>query len=458
VPLRAALAAAVVVLAAAPGSAMADDTYVDQGDGADASNNCSSSAAPCKTITKGIAQAGSGDTVFVGGGETYTASFTLDGGKSLVQKDFSTTPSVDTSGATILDNSASSDADITITGNQSTVSGFTIRAGYNAIDVRGNTATISGNLIANSSASAIGVLLDNTSLGATVTDNEVTSSNPASNNFGIYVGTDATGFSTVTGNEVSGFWNGIIVLQGNADVRGNTISAPHDYPGGPSAGINVPGASRVTIENDTIDNALGTGASDGIQILSSRAVVSIDTTLISNASNSGITVRGPRSTITLSEDAITGVPGSGAGITMTDDGANSRGVSDVIATNITIEGKGPAVIDSQANLTLNSSLLDAGAIQASGSGAKCHISYSRGPSKHSGKKGCKDFQTKVNPKLKSDGYHLKSSSHMIDKGNPNDPPKRATDIDGDKRALDGDCRAHHGKKRRDIGADEFKCP
>jgi hypothetical protein len=46
---------------------------------------------------------------------------------------------------------------------------------------------------------------------------------------------------------------------------------------------------------------------------------------------------------------------------------------------------------------------------------------------------------------------------MIDKGNPVRPPKHTKDIDGDKRALAGDCGHKHAKKRRDIGADEFKC-
>ena len=142
---------------------------------------------------------------------------------------------------------------------------------------------------------------------------------------------------------------------------------------------------------------------------------------------------------------------------MTDDGANNRGIADVTATNITIQGKGPGVIDRKAVLTLRSSLLDAGAIQASGSGARCHISYSRGPSKHSGGTGCKDFQKTAAPKLKSDGYHLKASSPMIDKGQPQ-APKNAVDIDGDKRALPGSCGKGHHKARRDIGADEFKCP
>jgi hypothetical protein len=63
-----------------------------------------------------------------------------------------------------------------------------------------------------------------------------------------------------------------------------------------------------------------------------------------------------------------------------------------------------------------------------------------------------------NPKFKSDGYHLKASSPMIDKGKKGSKSHGAKDIDGDKRVLAGDCGAKHPKARRDIGADEFKCP
>ena len=49
-----------VFLAFAP-SALANDAYVDQGTGHDASNDCSQSAAPCKTLARGIGQASAGD-------------------------------------------------------------------------------------------------------------------------------------------------------------------------------------------------------------------------------------------------------------------------------------------------------------------------------------------------------------------------------------------------------------
>lgn len=47
---------------------------------------------------------------------------------------------------------------------------------------------------------------------------------------------------------------------------------------------------------------------------------------------------------------------------------------------------------------------------------------------------------------------------MIDKGKKGSKSYGAKDIDGDKRVLAGDCGAKHPKARRDIGADEFKCP
>jgi len=46
---------------------------------------------------------------------------------------------------------------------------------------------------------------------------------------------------------------------------------------------------------------------------------------------------------------------------------------------------------------------------------------------------------------------------MVDAGNPALPPGGALDLDGDPRAIDGNC---DGTARRDIGADELtkSCP
>ena len=248
--------APVLLALALPASASASDTYVDQGDGADAANDCSNPATPCRTIVKGIAQAGSGDTVFVGGGETYTASLTLDSGKSLVQKDFSTTPSVDTSGEATLDSGAATD--VTITGVLSTVSGFTIQAVTTGIDVQGPGVKISGNHV-DSSSGAIGVLINATSSGGTVNNNRFTNSDLIDNSFAVYVSSSASGFTEVKGNTMSGWWLGVFAIQGAADVAGNTFSAPHDYTGTPGAAINVQSVARVTIEDDTIDETASHG-------------------------------------------------------------------------------------------------------------------------------------------------------------------------------------------------------
>jgi hypothetical protein len=443
----------VVILAFAP-SAFANDTYVDQGDGADASNDCSDPATPCRTITKGIAQAGSGDTIFVGGGETYTASLTLDGGKSLVQKDFSTIPSIDTSGEATLDSGAPTD--VTITGLFSTVKGFAISAVSTGIDAQGSAVTISHNHV-DSSSGATGVLVNASSNGGKVVHNQFTNSDLTQNSFGVYISSETNGFTEIKDNAISGWWNGIIMFQGRADISKNTISEPHNYGGSPSAGIDLQSIASATIEDNTIDDAAAVGPADGIQV-AGVASAAVYRTLISHASHAGIQLLDTRTTIRLDDDAITGVPASGYGLIMSDNGANGRGIADVTATNTTIQGKGTAVMNRKAVLTLSSSLIDAGAIQASGSGARCHITYSRGPSQHSGGTGCKDFQRTADPKLKSDGYHLRASSPMIDKGQSHKPPQGAEDIDGQKRALPGDCSKGHHKARRDIGADEFKCP
>ena len=47
---------------------------------------------------------------------------------------------------------------------------------------------------------------------------------------------------------------------------------------------------------------------------------------------------------------------------------------------------------------------------------------------------------------------------MVDRGGKVHRHRYTRDIDGDHRALAGNCGARHPKKLTDIGADEYRCP
>src|SRR5438552_13752341 len=74
---RNALVAAVMsaLVVGATGQAHAADRFVST-TGNDAANDCLSSASPCRTVTQGLAQAASGDTVKMAGG-TYVENVTV---------------------------------------------------------------------------------------------------------------------------------------------------------------------------------------------------------------------------------------------------------------------------------------------------------------------------------------------------------------------------------------------
>ena len=105
---RLARIAALVGALVLPGSALAHDTYVDRTDGTDSGNNCKNETNPCFSLTAGINNAGEGDTVFVGGDPAvYETPHVLGDKKSIVHENFSTKPSVDTSGKAIIDTGSS---------------------------------------------------------------------------------------------------------------------------------------------------------------------------------------------------------------------------------------------------------------------------------------------------------------------------------------------------------------
>jgi parallel beta helix pectate lyase-like protein len=422
---------------AVPASALAADRYVDQGTGHDGSNDCSDPANPCKTVLRGISQAGSGETIFVNGGHTYKANLTLDGGKSLVHKDFA-----GSGGKAILDGGTdTSNFELTISNAAGKVSGFTIRGDGGPLKA-GGPVKITHDVFDDPSQFEQEIRVD--SSGKVVIDHDTfidptPSTDPNDFQEGVSGGpgrlvaerSSFTGFSEAIGTSASG----------TAKITHDDISGTHGQTTFANKAI---GAAHATVAYNYIHDP-GALTSDGVDASDD---VDIKGNYIEAAGAEGVAGFSDGAKVTLEDDVITG--GTSA-LYISGTGAHFK------ATNVTLLGGAfGAIVNDGTHLKLDSSIVGTGGIKAFGSGS-CAISYSRGPVKHSGGSGCKEFSTTKDPKFKADGFHLKGSSPLIDRGNPHKPPKHAKDIDGDKRALAGDCGAAHAKKRRDIGADEFKC-
>jgi hypothetical protein len=436
---RFALVPALLMLAlpASTAAVGGNDTYVDQGTGSNAGgNDCVNPSTPCKTVVRGIDQAGANHTVFVNGGHTYGANLVLDDGKSLVHKDFA-----GTGGIAILDGgSDTAHYEVDIEGSAGKVDGFTIRGEGGPLKVAG-PARISHNLFDEEAPIGEDARVDAT--GKVVFDDDTfTDPTPSTLNTDYQRGlSGGPGRLIVKHSRFTGFAEAIGTnASGTAKIAHNEISGTHGLA--TSAGRAI-GAIHATISDNVIHDP-GAEASDGID--ASGDDVEISNNLI-EATSQGVYSPAAGTKVILDNDVImAGVP-----VSISGDG------SKVKATNVTLLGTTfGATVNVGSQLKLDSSIVGAGPIKAF-NGGTCHIKYSRGPSKHSGGNGCRHYDTTKGPKFKSDGFHLKGSSPLIDKGDPHKPPKHTKDIDGDKRALAGDCGHKHAIKRRDIGADEFKC-
>ena len=451
------IVALAVTLCCCP-SAFAADTYVDRSDGNDQSggNDCHSKQKPCQSLLTAIATAGPGDTVFVGGDpQAYTTVDTLTNGKSLVGDDFSTKHSVDTSGKAILDAGAAVQPTLKVTGVAGTVKNLTIRSQTTPLSIQG-TVTVTKNRFDEAAQIDQDVVVGASS-GTTVKikDNKFTDPTPLAG-----AGHDQTALHlagaakrVVSKNTFRNFQEGI-----NVDTGGGAVTiSKNDISGIHSAesiglGVFVLGAANPKIVGNRLHAQMGNGIVNGIQVLS-------DATITRNRILDlyiGVQLKNTPGAVDLDGDAIRTID-NGIGLFSVDDGGNQAHVGDANVTGTTIAGDGDQVTLEQTHLKMDSSVLAAtsSGFVMSLSSATCDITFSRGGSTGPAADGC-TFQTKKDPKFKPDGLHLKASSPMIDEGNTAKPPKGEKDIDGDKRALDGtgNCK---GKKRRDIGADEFKC-
>lgn len=445
------LAAMAIVALVAAAPAAAGDFYVDDDSGSDA-NACTSQGSPCLTINAGLnranASAGSGDTVWVDGGD-YDESVDVGDGNSLRELDFNAADD-DTQASIYYNASPSFPAVRVLPGHPAgTIDGFRLGSNGSYAVTLADTAVVTNNTFDWIEDGSPGMFVGQAGNGSTVSDN-VFDAIPGPIGIGIEI---AGGHPTIDGNQLRDLSDAIRIDAGGdvaATIRDNEITGlvkeagfAHGIQVGEGASAEISG--NAIRDPDGASNTIGVNAQDdgfsvlgtGVQLEANRiqgqdiGVRLVDTAVAS-----------------LFDDLITGnATGIAAATTGIDNG-------DVAATNVTMDGNGTDISLSDDQLSLNSSILGSGIESSAGGGtATCSIAFSAGPTTTPGGSGCESFQTSPNPRFVDPGagdYRLKKSSALIDAGDP--AAVSGTDFEGDPRVLDGN---GDGIATRDIGADEF---
>lgn len=432
-----------------PVSATARDTYVDRSDGRDSGNDCTHRPNPCRTIVRGIAQAGEGDVVFVGGDPAkYTQPVDLGDGKSIIRKNFSPKRSVDTSGKAVIDTGSAPEPAVDVISEAGRIKGLTVRSVVvSPILLRAPATVIQNRFSENPDVARAAVFVSPTAIGAKIVNNTFADPDPATPVQGIDAA--AGSLPRIRRNRFDDVAQAINVADGF--ISGNDIA------GTPRGGFGIRTISGIgaSITANRLHNPSLNGAGTAFGVFT-NVPTRFERNLI-RGYDEGIRLQDDPGPVTLNGDAV--LDSRLAAIALNDTGVDDPGVGDATATNVTLTGtqgvsEGAVVA---AVFTIDSSIVGDGGLLTFGGGS-CAITHSRGPTQTPGGNGCDDYQTTANPMFKGDGYHLRSSSPMIDQGNPDDPEPGSKDIDGDKRALDGpDGGNCTGAPRRDIGADEFRC-
>ncbi len=434
---------------AVPATAAAHDAYVNQGTGADASNDCSLSTAPCRTLARGLGQVSPGDTVFVAGGYTYNHSTDIGANTSLIHKNFG-----GATGPAILDNSGAGQPDITVSGPAS-VEGFTIRSDDLPMEVD-SSVQIREDVFDTPAAVPEEIHVDdNNSPSVFIHHSRFVDPTPLTDSSAQQMAIDDVGPSLVVvgNNRFKDFWVGIQVDNpiGALDATNNTFTGTHDLTGNQGTSIYAEQALGVDIFNNRLV-LKPVGFVAGI-VVDAQAV--IEGNLVEGYSN-GIAVDDTTYNDPIRDDAVINPDSHAVGIQVSDyDAPDPK--RDAAISHVTVWGPGEAIELQKAQIKVDSSLLGGKGIKAFYGGDSCKIKRSRGPTKKHSATGCKDVQTTANPKLKHDHIHLKGSSPMIDRGGRT-RLKGERDIDGQPRRLPGNCGSRHPHKRTDIGADEYRCP
>jgi hypothetical protein len=443
-------------MAGTPPVASAHDTYVDHTDGSNASAHCRR-ARPCATIGRGVDKAGHADTIFVGGDPVaFTTPVTLRNDKSLVHRDFSTDPAIDTSGPVFIDSGSDPRPAVTVASNAGTIRGLFINSASTALEIQASVVVTHNVFLEDDPMSGPVIDIAPDAHGeAAIKVNSIYDTTPVQNVTQVGISNRSATAPLISGNTLGDFTTAIST-KGRPRIRGNFIKGTH--PGGTftGTGIIVRHGSRATLSRnllyipDTSGNPI-----TGILLLADahledNQVLDYDV---------GIALKDTPNPVDLTGDVIRTIPGLASEGLRAIDSTDSAGVSDPHATNLTIVGPGTQIALDAVRLRLDSSLVGdtPGSIMSLSGSSTCKITYSRAQTTGNSADGC-SFQTKKDPLFKPDGYHLRRVSPLIDKGNPKAPPRHAKDIDGDRRALDGpdgaDC---NGAPRRDIGADEYAC-
>ncbi len=449
---------------AAPASAVAADTYVDQASGSDA-NDCLQPAdgapgeGPCETIAAAIAKAQSGDAIHVADSDpdlptTYAETLVLDDDKRLLAS--SSDPA-----ETIIDNGSAAAPAITVDpGPDGTggIFGFTIRSDTRPIELDG-TARVEGNVFDQPAppSDPRGAAIEVAAAAGSpqIVGNQFTDPDPTDAQAGVY--THSTESAEIAGNSFEGLSQAVVAIGdgGTPLIGGNQIAGTHSI-GGSGEGVLVRDQTASVIGNRIAEPDPAAAGEAGIRVDEGAAADPTGAALERNSVlglDFGVDVKDTEAPVSLYSDLLAK---NGVGL-RAENTTSGPGPADLTATNLTAfgsTGPGPAPRDIRSidnQLTLDSSIVGDGI--GSSNDTVCEISFSRGPTTSGGE--CASFQTTVGPGFvnpASGNYHLARHSPMIDAGDPDGPPPDALDLDGGPRGVDG---ADPCGARRDIGADEF---
>lgn len=251
----------------------------------------------------------------------------------------------------------------------------------------------------------------------------------------------ASGAGAISGFALRSNANAVRV-QGAVNITANTFDDPDQSATG-DVEVLTPGSVSITSNEFTDTDSLATDTA--IRIANGASSASLSRNAVTGYTTA-VAVDDTTGPVTLAGDLLVA---NGMGLALSDAPPTWSGQGDVSATNVTFASNDTDISNTDADLTLDSSIVE-DPITATGT-ATCLIDFSRGPVTGT---GCDDFDTTADPGLVNPGggnFHLAASSAMIDAGNPN-PPAVPNDIDGDPRAVDGDGVC---PPVRDIGADEF---
>lgn len=218
---------------AAPASAFAHDTYVDHTDGSGGTNDCKHKSDPCSLLTKGIENAGHGDTVFIGGDPLlYETPHTLDDGKSMVRKDFSKT--LDTSGKAVIDTGSDSAPAIEVTGKAGQIKGLLIRSDTLPLRIQAGVKVVDDKFVEDAALDESILITSATTGKVTIKDSTLRDQTPLTGSGDEQDGiSDASSGSVkILHNDFEDLYQSIVVSgpQGTVKIDNNDLTGTHTRP------------------------------------------------------------------------------------------------------------------------------------------------------------------------------------------------------------------------------------